>query len=151
MMELGQTPTAQLEAKLRPLVTAYAAWIDERQADLAKPDMAQYQAPGRTALERCREAVRRIEAGLALLLENENAAEAFRFANLAMWQQRVHRALTTARSWPPSSNDGTRRPQPSFRRLSPLRCSPHRRPSADSGRLKPLSSYGPARMSVSFP
>jgi hypothetical protein len=72
------------------LVTAYAAWIHERQADLSKADMASYYVPGRTALERCREAFRRIEAGLALLLEDENAAEAFRFANLAMWQQRVH-------------------------------------------------------------
>jgi hypothetical protein len=94
MMDLGQTPTAQLEAKLRPLVTAYAAWIDEGQAELAKPDMAQYQAPGRTVLEWCREAVRRIQAGLALLLEDENAAEAFRFANLALWQQRVYTIIS---------------------------------------------------------
>jgi len=94
MKELGETATAELGAKLRPLITAYAAWIDERQAELGKPDMALYQTPGRSVLERCREAARRIEAGLALLGEDENAAEAFRFANLAMWQQRVHSIIS---------------------------------------------------------
>ena len=94
MKELGETPTAQLATKLRPLLAAYAAWIEERQADLQKPDMALYQAPGQTALGRCEEAHLRIEAGLALLTEDENAAEAFRFANLAMWQQRIHTILS---------------------------------------------------------
>ncbi len=94
MKELGETPTPQLAAKLRPLLTAYAAWIDDRQADLANPDMAHYQTPGQTALGRCREALRRIEAGVTLLTEDENAAEAFRFANLAMWQQRVHTMIS---------------------------------------------------------
>ena len=94
MKELGETPTPDLEAKLRPLLTAYAAWIEDRQADLAKPDMAPYQTPGKTALERCREALGRIEAGLSLLQEDEHAAEAFRFANLAMWQQRVRTIIS---------------------------------------------------------
>jgi hypothetical protein len=94
MKELGELPTAQLGAKLRPLLVAYEAWIQERAADLAKPDMAAHQGPGRAALERCREAVRRIEAGVALLVEDEKAAEAFRFANLAMWQQRIHTIIS---------------------------------------------------------
>lgn len=97
MKELGETPTPQLAAKLRPLLTAYAAWIDDRQADLAQPDMAPYQTPGRTALGRCREALYRIEAGLKLLEADETAAEAFRFANLAMWQQRVHTIISLKR------------------------------------------------------
>ena len=59
--------------------------------------MAPYQTPGQTALERCREALRRIEAGLTLLPEDEQAAEAFRFANLAMWQQRVHTIVSLRR------------------------------------------------------
>ncbi len=90
MKELGETPTPELDAKLRPLLTAYVAWIEEREADLQKPDMDLHQKAGRSSLDRCREALRRIEAGLILLNEDEQAAEAFRFANLAMWQQRVH-------------------------------------------------------------
>ena len=97
MKELGETPTKDLGPKLRPLLSAYGAWIDDRQAELGRPEMTSYQAPGQASLERCREALRRIEAGLALLAEDEKAAEAFRFANLAMWQQRVHTILALRR------------------------------------------------------
>ena len=62
-----------------------------------KPDMAPYQTPGQTALERCREALRRIEAGLELLAEDEQAAEAFRFTNRAMWLQRIHTIISLRR------------------------------------------------------
>ena len=90
MKELGETPTGELDKSLRPLVTAYAAWIKDREADLTNPDMALCHKPGQSALERCKNALKRIEAGLKLLQEDEKAAEAFRFANQAMWQQRVH-------------------------------------------------------------
>ena len=46
MKELGETPTSQIDSKLRPLITAYDAWIKDRQAELKKPDMALYQKPG---------------------------------------------------------------------------------------------------------
>ena len=97
MKELGETPTPHLGAKLRPLLTAYEAWIEDRQADLARPDLASYKTPGQAALDHCRDNLRRIEAGLNLLVEDEKAAEAFRFANLAMWQQRVHTILSLRR------------------------------------------------------
>ena len=95
MKELGETPTAELgdeaAALARPPMRR-GSRTGRRTSQ--KPDMALYQTPGQTALERCREALRRIEAGLTLLLEDENAAEAFRFANLAMWQQRVHTIIS---------------------------------------------------------
>jgi hypothetical protein len=94
MMELGQTKTAQFDKKLRPLLTAYDAWIKDRETDLKKPDMAMHKKPGQAALDRCRTALARIEAGLKLLTDNDKAAEAFRFANLAMWQQRVHTMIS---------------------------------------------------------
>ncbi len=97
MKELGETPTPALEGKLRPLLTAYASWIEERKADLQTPDMALYQSPGQSVLERCRETLGRIEAGIKLLLDDEKAAEAFRFANLAMWQQRIHTIVSLKR------------------------------------------------------
>jgi hypothetical protein len=97
MKELGETPTPELAGKLRPLLTAYEAWIANRQTDLQKPDMSLYQTPGQTALSRCREALRRIDAGLTLLTQDENAAAAFRFANLAMWQQRIHTIIALGR------------------------------------------------------
>jgi hypothetical protein len=94
MMELGQTPSADFDKKLRPLLTAYEAWIKDREADLKKSDMALHKKAGQAALERCRTALTRIEAGLKLLAQDEKAAEAFRFANHAMWQQRIRTILS---------------------------------------------------------
>jgi hypothetical protein len=97
MKELGGTPTVELEAKLKPLIVAYDAWIRDREADLAKPDMTSYKDAGKASLERCRETLQRIEAGLKLLLEDEKAAAAFRFANLAMWKQRIQTIISLNR------------------------------------------------------
>lgn len=94
MKELGETKTADFDQKLRPLLVAYEAWIQNREADLNKPDMALYKKAGESALRRCRTALARIEAGLKLLQEDEKVAEAFRFANLAMWQQRIHTIIS---------------------------------------------------------
>ncbi|HKQ78486.1 MAG TPA: DISARM system helicase DrmA [Blastocatellia bacterium] len=89
MKDLGETKTAEFEQKLRPLLVAYKAWIEEREADLATPEMKPHQEAGKAALARCRVALERIEAGLKLICLDGQAAEAFRFANLAMWQQRI--------------------------------------------------------------
>src|SRR5262249_11756926 len=56
MKELGETPTAELDKKLRPLVRAYGAWIKDRESDLKKPEMAPYQHAGKSSLERCKNA-----------------------------------------------------------------------------------------------
>src|SRR5208337_1749477 len=64
MKELGETPTSQIEFKLRPLITAYDAWIKE---------------------------------GLKLILDDGKAADAFRFANLAMWKQRIQTIISLRR------------------------------------------------------
>ena len=90
MKELGESATADFEKKLRPLLVAYSAWIKERETDLEKSDMALYKKSGQAVVQRWKETLARIEAGLKLLEEDEKAAEAFRFANLAMWQQRIH-------------------------------------------------------------
>ena len=67
MKELGETPTAEFDTKLRPLLVAYEAWITEREAELHTPDMAPYVTAGQAALARCRQTLTRIEAGLTLL------------------------------------------------------------------------------------
>jgi hypothetical protein len=89
MEELSETDASDLEEKLRPVLVAYDAWIEEREAELDSDDMAEHQEAGRRALEGCREARERIAEGLALLRTDKEAAEAFRFANRAMHLQRV--------------------------------------------------------------
>jgi len=94
MKELGETPTPELAEKLRPLMTAYEAWIQDREVDLKKPDLTHYKMSGQDSLDRCRNALRRIQEGLDLIQKDEMAAEAFRFANQSMWQQRIHSIIS---------------------------------------------------------
>ena len=46
MKELGETPTADFDKKIRPLLVAYEAWIKDREAELLTPDMACAQEVG---------------------------------------------------------------------------------------------------------
>jgi len=67
MKELGEATTAELDKKLRPLLTGYAEWIKEREADLKNPDMALYKQPGQSALDRCKTTLLRIQRATALV------------------------------------------------------------------------------------
>lgn len=92
MKALAQMPKASLLASLRQLVTAYASWI---QREAAKPPLpgerlAEHQVAAQRALQRCERAKARIAEGIDLIENDPKAEQAFRFANQAMWQQRVH-------------------------------------------------------------
>jgi hypothetical protein len=89
MKELAETPQADMAAKLEPLLTAYEAWIAEREQELKPPEFDLHRDAGEQALDRCREALRRIQAGIDLIGSDEQAFAAFQFANKAMWLQRV--------------------------------------------------------------
>lgn len=97
MKVLGEAASTDLVSMLRPVVAAYSEWIAEREGELSGPDFDAHRQAGKTALSRCRATLGRIEEGLGLLAGDEMAAEAFRFANLAMWQQRVHGLHAQAR------------------------------------------------------
>ncbi len=90
MQVLAETPDAGFAAALGPIADAYRAWIDEQAARLAaEGDLAPHQTVARLNLDDCRAALARIRAGLDLLGRDPQAADAFRFANRAMAQQRV--------------------------------------------------------------
>lgn len=92
MKELARTSNGDLAHALGPLTEAYTRWIEEQRARLQRGDdnLSQYAAIGNEALEHCEEACKRIQAGIGLLATDPHAGEAFRFANRAMWYQRVH-------------------------------------------------------------
>jgi Helicase conserved C-terminal domain len=92
MKELAQTEGPDFAAKLGPLVTAYREWMTQQTAriEIAPSGLGEYKDVAVEAMKRCQEACDRIQAGLALLGTNAQAAEAFRFLNEAMWQQRIH-------------------------------------------------------------
>ena len=94
MEALSRTADSDFAGTLGSLVTAYRAWLRDRVADLAAdPELAPHQAAGSAHLEAARIAADRIDAGIALLGTDPLAAEAFRFANAAMWRQRVQQSL----------------------------------------------------------
>ncbi|MGW5444958.1 DISARM system helicase DrmA [Streptomyces asiaticus] len=91
-------PTALGEALL-PLVDGYRAWIERtrRTIDDETARLAGYEAEALRHLQHAGETADRIEAGIGLLLAEGPAFDAFRFANHAMWLQRVHTIASAAR------------------------------------------------------
>jgi Helicase conserved C-terminal domain len=92
MAALADTPDAELPARLGPLVGAYEDWIQRQGTRVGDPAtrLAGHEDAASLALAACSEAADRIRAGIDLLGHDEDAARAFRFANRAMWQQRIH-------------------------------------------------------------
>ena len=91
MRTLAHADDADLPGMLRPLVGAYRSWADDNERSLQDPAerLQRYEETAREHLTRARHAADRIEAGIALLARDESACDAFRFANEAMWRQRV--------------------------------------------------------------
>jgi hypothetical protein len=92
MNELAQMPKAALLTSLRRLQAAYASWILRESEKLSKPAerLSDHQPAAQRSVERCQRADARIAEGIDLIDSDPKAEEAFRFANHAMWQQRVH-------------------------------------------------------------
>ena len=88
MTSLAELDVAELEEALRTLVDDYAAWIIE-QRERVGAEIQGYDAPANDALERCTKTLERLRAGLKVLLEDQKALDAFRFANRAMALQRA--------------------------------------------------------------
>jgi len=106
MEVLASTAEEQWAEVLNPLAEAYEVWLDEQERRLDGGDerlMAHAQA-ARTALGQARHTAARLRAGIAVVASDPDAAEALRFANHAMWQQRVH-ALAGARRHSPGGAD----------------------------------------------
>lgn len=92
MKVLSEQPKEDLIASLRHIENAYQIWISIEQAKLTLPSekLAGHEAAAKQAIDRCTRALQRIKAGIDLVETNPLAEEAFRFANRAMWQQRIH-------------------------------------------------------------
>lgn len=100
MFELSRVPSLEVGGKLRPLLRSYRTWIDaqERKTSDSSERLTSFAHQANAVIARAREAADRIEAGIALLETDANASEAFRFANEAMWLQRLHVIAARRRS-----------------------------------------------------
>jgi hypothetical protein len=92
MQLLAELPKRDLIESLRKLETAYALWIGTEKGKLTNPNekLAGREGAAERAIEGCARAQERIKAGIDLIENNQNAEDAFRFANRAMWKQRIH-------------------------------------------------------------
>lgn len=114
MRKLAEVPDGGFGAVLAPLTQAYSAWIESLQArlDNPSPDLAGFVDVGREAVRRCQNALKRIQAGIELLDRDGQVAQAFRFANSAMADQRMHsRYIEAKRRDPNVSLSAFRDPQ----------------------------------------
>src|SRR5260370_40123234 len=98
MRQLSEVSKPELLASLRSLENAYRKWIENEAGKIGdrREGLAQHEAAAKRAIQKCERTCNRIREGIELIDSNSVAEEAFRFANRAMWQQRVH--STYARS-----------------------------------------------------
>ncbi len=88
MRSLAEMEPPDLEQVLRTLVDDYEAWIDDQEARVGS-EVIGHDVPAKEALARCRITLKRLRTGIAVVLGDANALEAFRFANRSMARQRV--------------------------------------------------------------
>ncbi len=103
MKSLSEMVDEDFKDALEPLTQAYSEWInaletqlpskEDREVDIGS-ELIPFETPARQAIDLCKQNLKRIQAGIDLLSSNTQAAEAFRFANQAMWLQRIHTLFT---------------------------------------------------------
>ncbi|HEY4388649.1 MAG TPA: hypothetical protein VGN34_29720 [Ktedonobacteraceae bacterium] len=81
MQDFATANVTALPGKLQQLVDLYCSWINAHEARL-----------GNTipVLQACRQTLAHVQAGVDLLANNLEVAQAFSFMNRAMWLQRIH-------------------------------------------------------------
>lgn len=91
MKSLSQMAKADLVTSLRKLQSAYSNWIERETVKITVHEerLAEHQAAAQRAVDRCARARNRIGEGIDLIERDSKAEQAFRFANEAMWHQRV--------------------------------------------------------------
>ncbi|QMU74134.1 hypothetical protein GXP74_30000 [Streptacidiphilus sp. P02-A3a] len=99
MKVLAECEPDQLRAGLMPLVVGYRAWIGRARARVGQDGqhLDEYVDQAAETLDQAEHAAKRIEAGIELILGDEDALAAFRFANSAMHLQRVHTRVAASR------------------------------------------------------
>lgn len=100
-VQLDMSALAKLDrngfvSALMPLADAYEEWIieQEKRVTSPSPDLIPYIQSASSSMDTCRITLARIRDGINLLASDEKAAEAFRFANQAMAQQRIRSIYT---------------------------------------------------------
>ena len=88
MEKLATLPRAELVAALKIVTDDYTTWIAEQNSRIAG-EFADSKQTATAAMTQCSEMAKRLMEGIAALEMNDDALEAFKFANRAMALQRV--------------------------------------------------------------
>ena len=109
MRLLAECDDDTLRASLLPLVEGYESWIAAQAQRLAADngrDLGAHQIAANIAIGEVQSIAAALRAGVVLICTNAQAGAAFRFANRAMWQQRVRsEAVALRRAEPTLSLD----------------------------------------------
>jgi hypothetical protein len=98
MRYMATAERSSVVAGLHPLHAAYRLWLDDQEARVnAEPDLAAHRVGARSHLAGARRVAARLEAGITLLAEDDQAWEAWKFANSAMALQRAHTEIAAMR------------------------------------------------------
>ena len=93
MRALSRISSRRIAEALDPLIARYEDWIGDTTATAGQPPISTVPSlrdAAAASIAHCRTAAARMRVGLRLLESDPQAFEAFRFANRAMWDQRVH-------------------------------------------------------------
>jgi hypothetical protein len=104
----GDDPRESIPAAMQVLADDYREWISHQESEAARLGGA-LGAAAADNLARCKECLRRIEAGVRLLAEDPEALLAFRLMNKAMYVQQHHSRLPRRdlnSDPPPACGDG---------------------------------------------
>lgn len=99
MKVLSELEPDALRSALLPLANGYRAWLDDELARVDDPAarLEGHEATAHSAIAQAKEVADAIAAGIELVCDDADALDAFRFANQAMWRQRVHTVAIEAR------------------------------------------------------
>ena len=98
MGELAEMDRDDVIAALSRIPETYTLWIEEQRARLGiDPDLESHRVAAERALDKAETARDRLAEGVKVLADDEDAFEAFRFANKAMRIQRLRSLYALAR------------------------------------------------------
>jgi len=96
MQTLAELDRADLIQALSILTADYEAWIEEQRKRIGK-DVLQFDVPADKALARCEQILDRLKEGIETIQADDNAFQAFKFANRAMAMQRIRSIFSLRR------------------------------------------------------
>ena len=99
MKVLSELEPDHLRSALLPLAEGYRAWLDDELRRISDPDarLSGHEPTVRDVIAQAKKTAEAIAEGIDFVCSDADALDAFRFANQAMWKQRVHTVAIEAR------------------------------------------------------